>query len=161
MADTSHDATRERIKFEDPPVNELVVSLFHLPILELRAQDIGVYWSRIRERYPLCDQQNVVASQLDPQPFIQAPGEVFPLPRFWFYSNSHSTLIQVQRNAFMFNWRRLQGAPAGDYPHYETVVGGFWQELDSYRTFIQETTGGKLERHPAMRTQLYQSHCPQ
>jgi uncharacterized protein (TIGR04255 family) len=136
----------DRTKFVDPPINELVVSLFHLPILELKAQHIGLYWSRISDRYPLCEQQPlVVANAPNQNPFMEAPGELLPLPRFWFSSNQHPTLIQIQRNAFMLNWRRVPNLPTGEYPHYEAVVQDFWRELQGYEEFIRETVGGKLD----------------
>ncbi len=143
--------TKERIKFENPPITELVVSLFHLPLPELKAQHIGIYWDRVRNKYPLCQQQHLVIN--DPsQQFIGVPGEIFPLPRFWFYSDDHPTLVQVQRNAFMLNWRRLPSFPLSEYPHYETVIKDFWQELEDYKVFIQEHIERKLD--PIQRCEL-------
>jgi uncharacterized protein (TIGR04255 family) len=147
--------TGSRIKFTNPPLNELVVALFHLPIADLKAQHIGIYWSRIRQKYPLCDQQSIVILP-DAQPataFMEVvPGETFPLPRFWFHSTTHPTLIQVQRNAFMLNWRRVPTLPDNEYPHYETVVKDFCQELDEYKSFVQDFVGGKLD--PIQRCEL-------
>ncbi len=146
MEKSSPEAANKRIKFENPPVNELSIGLFHLPIVEMKAQHIGIYWDSIRERYPLCDQQApAVASAPGTPPtalFQEVPGEVFPLPRFWFSSDIYPTLIQVQRNAFLLNWRRVT---ASEYPHYETVVANFWQELERYKTFVQDSVGGKLD----------------
>lgn len=134
----------ERVKFVNPPINELVVSLFHLPILELKAQHVGIYWERIRQRFQFCEQQPVVtAGSTDIQPLADAPGEIFPIPRFWFHSDKHPTLIQIQRNAFMLNWRRVSDAQ--DYPHFEAVVDDFWRELGTYTTFIGDIVGGKLD----------------
>jgi uncharacterized protein (TIGR04255 family) len=65
------------------------------------------------------------------------------MPRFWFSSDKHPTLIQLQRNAFMLNWRRV--ANAGEYPHFETVIGDFWQEFDRYAEFVREVVNGKLD----------------
>ena len=137
-------STSERVKFADPPINELVASVFHVPILELKSQHIGLYWQRVRDKYPLCEQQSVVAIPGDPNPFFDAPGEIFPLPRFWFHSEEHPTLIQIQRNAFMLNWRRLAGAASSEYPHYETVIQDFWDRLKDYRQFVKEI-GGTLD----------------
>jgi len=114
----------------------------------MKAQHIGTYWDRIRKKYPLCEQQYPIVSLATTSPqtiaeFHQVPGEVSPLPRFWFSSKSHATLIQVQRNAFLLNWRRE--ATTEDYPHYEKVVEDFWQELEDYKTFVQESVGGKLD----------------
>jgi uncharacterized protein (TIGR04255 family) len=132
----------DRVKFIDPPVNELVVSLFHLPILELKAQHIGLYWSLINDRFPLCEQQPLVVTE--GQPFItETQGELFPLPRFWFSSDKHPTLIQLQRNAFMLNWRRT--ASDTEYPHYEVVIQDFWREFERYTSFINDTVKGRLD----------------
>ena len=136
MERSSSSAADKRIKFENPPINELVIALYHLPIVEMKAQHIGLYWNRIRDRYPLCEQQApIIANPSDTRPLQEASGELFPLPRFWFSSATHPMLIQVQRNAFIFNWRR---GDANEYPHYDTVVKDFWQELESYKAFIQE-----------------------
>jgi uncharacterized protein (TIGR04255 family) len=142
-----------RIKFEDPPINELIIALFHLPITELKAQHIGSYWDRIRTKYPLCEQQPIVMLPDAQQQFLEAPGELFPLPRFWFHNTTHPTLIQVQRNAFMLNWRRsAAGLPDSEYPHYEAVAKDFWEELETYKGFVQEAVGGKLD--PIQRCEL-------
>jgi uncharacterized protein (TIGR04255 family) len=134
----------KRIKFENPPINELAIALFYLPIQELRAQHVGVYWDRIRSRFPLCEQQPPIAGpgEKGSTIFQDLPGEVFPLPRFWFSSPDHPTLIQVQRNGFMLNWRRLE---SGEYPHYETVMDDFWKEFQIYKAFIEETVGGTID----------------
>jgi uncharacterized protein (TIGR04255 family) len=86
------------------------------------------------------------------EPFSQAPDETFPLPRFWFHNNTHPTLIQVQRNAFLVNWRLLPALADHAYPHYETVARDFWQELETYKAFVQEFVGGKLD--PIQRCEL-------
>jgi uncharacterized protein (TIGR04255 family) len=144
----------KRIKFKNPPIHELTIALFHLPIVEMKAQHIGTYWDRIRQNYPLCEQQYPIISLPDPQAqpnpqpqpaavFQDLTGEIFPLPRFWFFSKLHPTLIQVQRNAFIFNWRR--GSGSEEYPHYEAVIEDFWHELAGYKTFVEDSVGGKLD----------------
>jgi uncharacterized protein (TIGR04255 family) len=153
MNNSPGETAGSRIKFANPPINELVISLYHIPVIELKAQHIGSYWDRIRARYPLCEQQQPVINLPEAaQAFVQAPGEVFPLPRFWFYNNTDPTLIQVQRNAFMLNWRRATASPDTEYPHYEVVAKNFWEELENYRNFLQELIGGKLD--PIQRCEL-------
>jgi uncharacterized protein (TIGR04255 family) len=155
MQNSQELRTGERTKFTNPPITELVIGLFHLPLEGLRVQHIGSYWDRIRYRYPLCNQQPPIQVP-DAAPgsaFAQMPDETFPLPRFWFHNTSHPTLIQIQRNAFMFNWRLLPALPNNEYPHYETVAKDFWQELENYKTFIQELfVRGKLD--PIQRCEL-------
>jgi uncharacterized protein (TIGR04255 family) len=130
---------KRRAKFKSPPINELVIALYHLPIVEMKAQHIGLYWDKIRARYPNCDQQPPIS--LTPN-FPEVPGEIFPLPRFWFHSGPASTLIQVQRDAFMFNWRK---GSENAYPHYEAVRKQFCKELDTYQSFLQATFNQKID----------------
>jgi hypothetical protein len=47
--------------------------------------------------------------------------EQFPTPRFWFEAADGITLIQLQKNAFIFNWRKRDN----DYPHFEAVKAAF------------------------------------
>jgi uncharacterized protein (TIGR04255 family) len=50
-------------------------------------------------------------------------------------------LIQVQRDAFWLNWRRISN---GEYPHYETVEEDFWKELNVFQSFVR-SIGGNLD----------------
>jgi uncharacterized protein (TIGR04255 family) len=146
MANQPKERSKARIKFENPPVIELVLSIFHLPIQELKAQHIGLYWDSIRAKYPKCEQQTLIVSPADgpiPAVLLQVPGEPFPLPRFWFFNDDHPILIQVQRNAFMVNWRRFPGVR--EYPHYENVAKDFWAEFETYKQFIEQVVHGKLD----------------
>ncbi len=144
MTQGQENAGKGRVKFKHPPINELVIGIYYVPVIELKAQHIGIYWDSIRQRYPNCEQQPPIVIQVEGQPSAlipDVPGEIFPLPRFWFSSNAHSTLIQIQRNAFWLNWRR---GPNDDYPHYEPVEKDFWREFDAYKDFIHGI-GGTLD----------------
>src|ERR1700760_3715241 len=110
---TTPASTSTRTKFSNPPITEVVTSLYYLPIGELRSQHIGLFWGSVRERFPFCDQQPVViVGPNDPMPILELSGEMSPMPRFWLHSDKHPMLIQLQRNAFMLNWRRQAGADA-------------------------------------------------
>ena len=126
MTQSASATSESRIKFKNPPINELVIALYHLPVTEMRAQHIGIYWQRIRDRYPICEQQPPIAGNTPTELAMtlqNMAGEVYPLPRFWFSNADQPTLIQIQRNAFILNWRK--GAN-NSYPHYEDVENNFW-----------------------------------
>jgi uncharacterized protein (TIGR04255 family) len=144
MTNGKKSAGAGRIKFRHPPINELVIGVYYPPVHEVKAQHIGMYWDSIQERYPNCEQQFPAAIPFEGQPptlMVEVPGEVFPLPRFWFSSPSHPTLIQVQRNAFILNWRH---AREEEYPHFENGEKDFWKEFAEYRKFI-DGIGGKVD----------------
>ena len=132
---------QECAMFAAPPINELVLGIYYPAIIELKAQHIGVYWKTISDRYPNCEQQSVVGIQAEGQSLIvpqQVPDELFPLPRFWF-SSKENTLIQVQRNGFLVNWRR--DSKDDEYPRYDHMEKLFWRELENYKDFVQSIGG--------------------
>ena len=140
---------KTRVKFKNPPITELAIALFYPPITELKSQHIGLYWQQVFEKYPICEQQNPIIDQTRPEASATlqtAPGEIFPLPRFWFQSGEHPMLLQLQRNGFMLNWRRGEKtAEKADYPQYEHVEKQFWEEFEKYTVFIREVVGGQLQ----------------
>jgi uncharacterized protein (TIGR04255 family) len=58
---------------------------------------------------------------------------MFPLPRFWIESPNGETLIQIQRNAFLFNWRKREGR----YPHFEAVKKSFDRNFALFVHFLE------------------------
>ncbi len=90
------------IPFENPPVSEVLVSTyFNPPLSDLRNEHIGLFWAEIKDAFPSVLQQPLVG--MGPDVIV---GETFPMPRYWFIAEDDINLIQIQRNAFMFNWRR-------------------------------------------------------
>ena len=102
------------IRFENPPVNEVVVSTYFNPELSaLRSEHVGLFWGKIKEEFPVVSQQVPVGVGPD----IIA-GEPFQMPRYWFIADNGINLIQIQRNAFMFNWRRRDD----EYPRFHRDI---------------------------------------
>jgi uncharacterized protein (TIGR04255 family) len=126
-------------KFRNPPVNELVIGVyFSRELHPVRAEHIGLFWSTIRSEFPNIQQQPIVASPVAlPAPVIiglGAIGEIFPLPRFWIEASNGEMLIQIQRNAFLFNWRKREG----HYPHFEIVKKSFDRIFALFMHFLEK-----------------------
>ncbi len=56
------------------------------------------------------------------------------MPRYWLESGDGTTLIQIQRNAFLINWRRRNT----NYPHFEAVKEFFDNTLHNFIAFLDE-----------------------
>lgn len=127
------------VKFENPPINELIIATyFNPPPVELRSEHIGLYWHQIRKEFPKARQQPGVGGA---EMLVNAPGEIYPMPRFWFISEDDVMLQQVQKNAFMFNWRRRDG----DYPHFdEHLKPRFDAHYLRFAEFVRAETGVDL-----------------
>jgi len=56
------------------------------------------------------------------------------MPRFWFIAKDDATLIQVHRNAFLFNWRLRKE----EYPRFENVFETFLKHRSTFIQFLKE-----------------------
>lgn len=102
------------VTFENPPVNEVVLSTyFNPPLSHFRNEHIGLFWEKIRDEFPTVRQQIPVGVGLE-----IAADEPSPMPRYWFVAENDINLIQIQKNAFMFNWRRRNE----DYPRFHRHI---------------------------------------
>ena len=124
-----------KIRFDNPPINELVIAAyFNPPLSALRNEHIGLFWSKIREEFPTVEQRAPVG---DGEAFMLTGNEVFPMPRFWFVAEDQVNLIQVQKNAFMLNWRRRNG----EHPHFEEhLKPAFDKYYRMFEEFVQTET---------------------
>ena len=126
------------IKYENPPINEIVCGILFDSIQRLRAGHLGLLWQRFRSEFPNIEDQNLIApvSEKDLNP--DKPS----LPRVWFVQEDENELIQVQFNRFVHNWRKRR--PDDDYPGYEKVVGNFEQYLLRFQEFLVDEELGNL-----------------
>ena len=104
----------QSIAFKHPPVSEVVVSTyFNPPLSDLRSEHIGLFWREIKGDFPVVNQQPPVG--IGPDAIADGP---FPMPRYWLIADNEINLIQIQKNAFMFNWRRGDHA----YPRFHKDI---------------------------------------
>lgn len=116
-------------KLTNPPINELIIGVyFNPPLLDLYTYHIGIFWERIRERYPRVEQREPIGSV-----YIDVANEMFPMPRFWFTSADQSHLVQVQRNAFLLNWRKRDT----EYPSFDPVKAEFDRLYATFAEFVR------------------------
>jgi uncharacterized protein (TIGR04255 family) len=131
-----------RTKFKNPPINELIVGVyFNGETPGLRAEHVGAFWASVRKDFPHIQQQLQVthpalaaAVAFVPVSFeLTTSGEVLPMPRFWLESTEPAYLMQIQKDAFLFNWRRKDK----DYPHFYAVKDGFDSNFARFADFVQ------------------------
>lgn len=123
------------IAFKTPPIDEVVVSsYFNPPLDNFRSEHVGLFWEKIKDDFPTVRQQLPVNMAQD----IVAE-EFFPMPRYWFIADDEISLIQIQKNAFMFNWRRRRG---NEYPrYYENIKPAFDKYYGLFSEFIRTEVG--------------------
>lgn len=135
----------DQITFGKPPVNEVVLGRHFLQRPDFVAPYYGVFWSKIRDRFPKVEQAQPVFS---PQElFFLDPSTM--LPRVWYVSADQAMVVQLQQNRFYYNWRqRPNGAPYGRFPALLGESLSVWALLDEVARDLTDrpfqTTGGEI-----------------
>lgn len=130
--------------FSSPPVIETVIGVEFSPLKNWGAQHLGLFWSKIREEFPQFETQPPLASSAEGngEGAEIATSVIFkllrksPNLRGWYVNESETTLIQVQNDRFILNWRKVTGDH--EYPRYEnTIRPMFWEYWDRFRAFLK------------------------
>ena len=136
--------------FENPPVVETVFGAQFDTLSSLKTAHFGVYWERIRGRFPGTEEQVELPPIFETQSLSQSGfGFQFqalnapPVPRFWFIDDSGTSLIQIQRDRFLRNWRKSKDG--GVYPRYERLRAEFDEDLSEFKGFLAECDLGKIQ----------------
>ena len=80
----------------------------------------------------------------DPSPFLEAEFLLVPpLPRTWFRTADGHGLVQLQRDRFVYNWKR-ESPQDGDYPSYDSVIVGFERLWAEFGRFVAREQLGEL-----------------
>lgn len=127
---------RPTIKYENPPINEIVCGIRFDSIKQLRSGHLGILWQKFRPDFPKIEDQNLVG------PVSTEDSEKVPLPRVWFIHKNENELIQVQYNRFLHNWRKRQSDD--EYPGYKKVIENFEKYLFRFQEFLVEENLGDL-----------------
>ena len=127
-----------KVRFKNPPINEVVIgAYFDPPLVALRNEHIGLLWSKFRDEFPTVEQRPPIEINLaqPPNPILPVDDEFMVMPRYWFVSEDEVTLIQVQKNAFLLNWRRCDS----EYPHFaENLQPGFGRHYQTFEEFLKK-----------------------
>lgn len=134
--------------FTNPPVDETVLSVQFAPIAGFGAPHFGLYWATIRREFERFQMQPPIASvteQFGPSPRV-APrmGIQFvtePELRCWFLDQSGGRLLQVQRDRFIHNWRRITGNEL--YPRYPSIRTTLHKEWLGFCAFLDREKLGQ------------------
>lgn len=138
---------RKLPKFRRPPVNEVVCCAYFVDLSDLQSAHLGKLWARLGKRYsrtqsvaPLPPVNLPIQASLKIS--FSPPGEPFELPRTWFMDESGASLVQVQRDRLVFNWRRV--TPDEAYPSYSSVIREFRRIYRAFLQFVTDFAIGEL-----------------
>ena len=141
-------------EFANPPVSEVALSVVFAPLENWRNAHAGLYWGRILDRYPHSESHPPVMSQVEKFDQGQTQGQTVrlefsnlsnpDLQRVWFLSEPATRLLQIQRDRFTINWRKVSGDEA--YPRYaKELRQSFEKEWNQFSAFLAEQKIGTPE----------------
>ena len=133
--------------YENPPVNDVVCGVLFKALDKMLTPHLGVLWDSYRADYPTCQEAPPlipIIERFGERPAQSKPefAEIPPLPRVWFVHTNGNGLIQIQRDRFLHNWRRLR--PENPYPRYEQVIAMFQDRLATFQKFLTSQELGTL-----------------
>ena len=135
--------------FETPPVREVVCSVTYKYLDGFLVAHLGQLWEKFRDEYPKCEEKEPLGAVFEK---LDAGGEternvrlltVPPMPRVWFSNEDDTRLIQVQRDRFIHNWKKMRDDD--DYPRYPKVMKMFRTAFEHFEEFLAEQELGVVE----------------
>jgi uncharacterized protein (TIGR04255 family) len=127
--------------YRKPPVVEVAISVQFDPIEQLTAAHAGLYWAGIRDVFGGVEEQAPILQQIE-RAFLDevAPPLLMfgkpPMPRLWFVDKTSTRIIQVQRDKFVHNWRKME--PGDEYPRFSRIRQGFLSQWGGFLSFLEQ-----------------------
>lgn len=147
--------------FKNPPVIEVYCGILYKPIEKLLAPHLGLLWDKFKKEYPKCQEVPPLMPVLESKGKNKKPefniSELPPLPRVWFLQSSGNSIIQIQRELFIYNWRKI--LEKNEYPRYKIVFSKFLKHLGTFKSFLNEMSLEEII--PQQYEMTYVNYIPQ
>jgi uncharacterized protein (TIGR04255 family) len=140
--------------FEDPPVIETLLGVQFAPLERFSLMHFGIFWASVREMYPryqILPALDPAVENFDPQlqetqkRVLELRVKQIPEPvmRCWLMSASSDQLIQLQRDRFIRNWRKMAAGEV--YPRYDRLRPNFEFDWNRFLAFLRDNDLGNPE----------------
>lgn len=141
--------TRKPVKFENPPVVEVICGVLYKELPKLRLPHLGVFWSTVRDAFPQPDEKPPLAPVIESFPPVLGASQAMewidlPAPRLWLLSADGRQLLQLQKDRFLYNWKR-EASDDGNYPSFDKIFVEFEKWYSKFSDFVREQQLGDIE----------------
>jgi len=129
-------------EYDNPPLNEVVCGILFQRLDELLNPFLGILWEKYKPEYAHCQEVAPILPIIESfdrpaqtkHQFIDVDAPL--LPRTWFVHVGGNGVIQIQRDRFHHNWRKVQ--PDDEYPRYQPVISMFRSHLMTFTQFVED-----------------------
>lgn len=135
------------LSFKNPPLKEVAISFQFEPIKGFHIGYLGLAWNEFKNRYPKVETADELPHEIEKFGIISRKQKGFqflegvPPPRAMFISEDNQYLIQLQKDRFIFNWRKLFDESLS-YPRYPAIKKMVLDELEIFTNLL---TANNLE----------------
>lgn len=135
-------------EYDNPPLIEVVCGILFRRLDDLLNPYLGILWDKYKSEYSQCREVAPllpVIESFDRRPQLESPYidmDAPLLPRTWFVHADGNGVIQIQRDRFHHNWRKMRSDD--EYPRYQGVIDMFQTHLGKFAQFLDENQLGTL-----------------
>ena len=155
--------------FSAPPVTEVVLGVQFNTLDRLLAPHIGVIWAEFKERYPELEQHPPLDPVFEtfaekglrtpiPRPHFEFLTTI-QTPRVFFINSTRTELLQIQRDRFHHNWRKVGEGDA--YPRFERMLDTFEGGYRKLEKVLAREKLGAIEPNQCEVTYINQIPLPE
>lgn len=151
-------------EYERPPLTEVVCGVLFQPLEKFIGPYLGLLWQQYRDEFPTAQEAPPIMPLVERVEGTASPEREASdndllqfLPRTWFVHKNNTGIIQLQRDRFLYNWRKV--SPGDEYPRYHTVIRGFGDRYDQFLEFLNEHNLGAVK--PLQYELTYINHIPE
>lgn len=137
--------------FAQPPVSEVVAAVSFKAIAGLTTVQLSEFWrQRLAESLPKTEEQPPYVPPIERFDVGDIGNEIaftfaqsMPSPRMWFVSSDDQELVQVQRDWFACNWRKV--SPQDSYGRWPQRRAAFERWFGEFEDFVRAASLGEIE----------------
>lgn len=156
MPDDQTEASSEHPQhlpsFRRPPVTEVAAGVTFRALDKLTTPLMVEAWqTKFAKTFPKVQEQpayiapaeNLEMPEMPPRLALSV--ELAPpiMPRFWFLSEDQEELLQLQRNWFACNWRKVR--PDAEYSRWPSIREAFAQYYGQFLAFCESRNVGSID----------------
>ena len=138
----------KKLDFARPPVEEVMLSILFQPLDRFFAPHLGEIWQEFKKSgFVHTSAQGAVPPAIEsfsnqiPEPQVRI-SNVPDFDRILFIHESGDRILQVQRDRFTFNWRKIEEGQR--YPGFSTIFAGFKDFYTRFRENLNNQGIGEI-----------------
>jgi uncharacterized protein (TIGR04255 family) len=154
-------------EYTEPPLTEVVLGVQFNNLDRFLTPYLGLLWEEFRSSYPNIEEHVPIPSAFEtfgPNPqFLPVFGfqiaSAAEMPRIFFINTDRTQLLQVQRDRFLHNWRKVKTG-GGEYPRFERMLSTFVDGIGTFEKFLERQGLGQMTPNQVELTYINQIPVP-